>query len=240
MAEEWRPTEGRYVHPSNLAAGMLIAINATAYRHKAWRVHEIRTRDVDDDRIHVVLRPDGDLFDLAEHNRSISIAKWAAVYRLPEHYALCHTCGDVPPCSEVWTERISTADAERNARYEVEGVCPSCGEPVTRRQEVHRFDENLYVPLGPPVTFHGRQKCVGGAIAYDEALAKRNGTDPRLSCGGHVTQHLDGDRVCTNITCPGHRLRHRSFAMCYIAGRCNRPECWALAETRAIARREGQ
>ncbi|GAA1149420.1 hypothetical protein MOX01_22590 [Microbacterium oxydans] len=237
MDARWRPTEGRYIAVDRIEVGMILAVDHSDWRHHPWRVHEIRERE---DGRRIYFRPPGDLYDLAEHNRPATVRKHASVYRLPDHYALCHLCGQLPPCSEVWTEKISTADAERNARYEVEGFCPSCQKPVTHRQESHRFDENLYVPLGPPVVFHGRQACVGGAIAYDEALAKKNDTEPRLSCGGHVTQHSNGDRECTNTSCPGDRLRHRSFSMCYVAGRCNRPECWALAQTRADARREGQ
>lgn len=111
--------------------------------------------------------------------------------------------------------------------------------PVTRRQDVHRFDENLYVPLGPPVTFHARQACAGGAVAYDSAIAKKNGTQARLSCEGHIVHHLDGDRACSNITCPGPRLRHRAMSMCYVlAEKCNRPECWAIDDTATRAHRE--
>ena len=240
MSDAWRPTEGRYVHPTNIAEGMIVAVDAPGWRQKPWRVHEIRTLDEDDGRVHVVFRPPGDIYDLAEHNRSAAIRKHASIYRLPDHYSLCHVCGELPPCTHVWTERLSTADAERNARFEVEGICPSCQKPVTRRQDVHRFDENLYVPLGPPVTFHARQTCAGGAVAYDSALAKKNGTPPRLSCEGRIVHHLDGDRACSNITCPGPRLRHRAMSMCYVlAEKCNRPECWALEDSRAIARGEG-
>lgn len=239
MDASWRPIEGRYWYGGDgLTEGMLIAIDHHGYRHKPWRVHEVHTRE-GDERLHVILRPDGDLFDLAQHNKSVAIGKHARIYKLPEHYALCHSCSELPPCSEVWTEKVSAADAERSSRFEVEGICPSCQKPVTYRQRSHRFSENLYVPLGPPVTFHARRACEGGAVQYDEALAKRNDTQPRLSCEGHVTQHRDGERACTNITCPGDRLRHRSFAMCYVlAEKCNRPECWAIDDTATRAHRE--
>lgn len=230
MRETWRPIEGRYWYGTALTPGMLIAIDFHGFRHQAWRVHDVRPRE-GDDRIHVILRPDGELYDLAEHNRAVSFTKRARIYGLPEHYALCHRCGQLPPCADVWTETVSAAESERTARFEVEGICPSCQKPVTGRQAVHRFEENLYVPLGPAVTFHGRQQCFGGAIAYDEVLAKKNDTQARLSCEGHVVHHRDGERICTNITCPG-RVRHRGMSMCYVlAEPCNRPECWAIQQS---------
>lgn len=244
MSATWRPTEGKPVPPWKLEAGMVIAVNAHTFRFKPWRVHEVLERDDEgDDRIHVVLRPVGELFDFAEHNHPVTIRRYAVLYRLPDHYSLCHLCGEIAPCSHVWIDELSAAEAERTARYEVAGVCPSCGEPITRRQDVHSFDENLYVPLGPPVTFHARQKCAGGAVAYDELLAKKNDTQARLSCEGLITHHLDGERVCTNITCPSSHVRHRSMAMCYVLdAKCNRPECWSLEDRipGRYARREGQ
>lgn len=228
----WRATEGRYVSIHDIAEGMLLAIDYHGYRHKPWRVHEIRTRDEDDGRLHVVLRPDGALYDFAEHNRSVAIRRHANVQQLPEHYAICHHCGDLPPCSERWTESVSDAEAERTARYEVEGICPSCQKPVTRRQDVHRFDENLYVPLGPPVTFHGRQQCFGGAVNYDRALAAKNGTEPRLWCEGLIVHHHDGERVCTNITCPSPTVCRIAPWRCVTSStpNANRPECWAIEQ----------
>ena len=239
MRERWHPIEGRGVYSlDNLAVGDIITVDAIGYRHRPWRVHEIRGWV--DDRLRVILRPDGDLYDFAQHNRSVGIRRHASIVRLPEHYAVCHKCGEIPPCSEVWTEWVVAEHAKQDARYDTEGICPSCQEPVTGRQKSHRFEDNLRVPLGPPVTFHARSRCLGGAIAYDQAVATATNRDPFLSCEGHLTRHLDGTQHCTNITCPGLGVRHRSFAMCYaLAERCNRPECWALAQTRATARREG-
>lgn len=228
MQERWFPIEGRGIYNlTKLAAGDIIAIDHHGYRHKAWRVHEVRKRE-DDDRLHVTFRPDGAEFDFAQHNQSVAIGRHARIYTLPEHYAVCHSCGDVPPCSEVWTERISDEHAKQDARFEVEGICPSCQKPITTRQKVHRFEENLRVPLGPPVTFHARRACIGGAIAYDRAVAVATDREPRLSCEGMLTVHMDGFTQCTNITCPGLDVAHQSFARCYVlAAKCNRPECWA-------------
>lgn len=228
-AARWHPAEGRHISIDGVARGMILAIDHHEFRHQPWRVYEIRRRD--DDWFDLILRPDGDLFDFAHHNKTLGVRRHAPVYRLPEHYGLCHSCSELMPCSERWTESVSDAEAERTARFEVEGICPSCQKPVTRRQNVQRFDENLYVPLGPPVTFHGRQRCFGGAVDYDRALAAKNGTEPRLWCEGLIVHHHDGERVCTNITCPSPTVPHRSMAMCHVLNaKCNRPECWAIEQ----------
>lgn len=204
MRERWHPTGGSFLWPPQIKAGMVVAIDHPGYRHKPWRVHEVRCRE-GDDRLYVTFRPDGEAFDFAQHNTSLSIAKHASLTELPEHYAVCHKCGELPPCSEVWTERISEAATEYYARFEVEGICPSCQEPVTARQKSHRFDVNLHVPIGPPVTFHARRACLGAAIEYDKTLAKRTKREPTLSCTGLLTRHLDRAEECTNVTCPAHR-----------------------------------
>lgn len=233
MRERWRPVEGKSIYNlDKLDAGAVVAIDHHGFRHKAWRLYEIRRRD--EDWFDAILRPDGDLFDFAEHNQTIGVRRYAPIYLLPDHYGLCHSCDELMPCSEVWTERISDEHAKRDARFEVEGICPSCQEPVTARQKSYRFEENLRVPLGPPVTFHARRRCLGGAIDYDKAVAAANGGEPRLSCTGLFTRHLDRYAECTNITCPGLDAAHGNFAMCYVlTAKCNRPECWAQMGERA-------
>lgn len=228
MRERWHPTEGRNVYNlAELAAGDVVAVDYHGFRHKPWRIYEIKPRD--DDWFDAILRPDGAEFDFAKHNQTIGIRRHAPIFRLPEHYGLCHTCGEISPCSEVWTADVSQRHVEQDARFEVEGICPSCQEPVTRRQKSHRFEENLRVPLGPPVTFHARSKCAGGAVDYDRTVAATTGREPRLSCEGMLTRHLDHCEECTNVTCPSPTVRHRSFAMCYVLNaKCNRPECWAI------------
>lgn len=230
MRERWRPVEGRSIYDlDRLVPGAIVAIDYHGFRHKPWRVYEIRRRD--DEWYDAILRPDGAEHDFAKFNKTIGIKRYAPIFRLPEHYGLCHTCGELMPCSEVWTAKVSDAAAEQSARFEVEGICPSCQEPVTARQKSHRFEENLRVPLGPPVIFHARAKCAGGAIQYDESVAKATGREPLLSCTGLLTRHLDGHEECTNITCPNPDVRHRSFAMCYVRDeKCNRPECWAIQQ----------
>lgn len=146
---------------------------------------------------------------------------------LPEHYAVCVTCGEIPPCADAWAEKVAEHATEWAARFETPGVCPACQEPVTRRQESVRFEENLHVPFGPQVVFHKRRKCLASAVSYDQSVASATGREPRLSCSGLLVQHIDGERECTNVTCPGWNKAHRNFSMCYVLdAKCNRPECW--------------
>lgn len=227
MSDRWRSAQGKMTYGDKIKPGDVIALDTVGMRHRPWVVHDVRPRD--EGRTSIIVRPIGDEFDFAQHNISLGMSRHAYVHVLPEHYAVCHRCGELPPCSEVWTETLSDAAAEKASRYEVEGVCPSCQEPITRRQHSYRFDENLYVPLGPPVTFHARRGCGMSATAYDEAVAKATGRDPRMSCDGLHTHHLDGYHECTNITCPGIQWRHRTYARCYVlSSRCNRPECWQI------------
>lgn len=236
MIESWRSTQGQMTYGDKLHPGSLIAIDAQGFRHKPWVLYDVLPRD--DGRTAIIVRPVGAETDFAEHNQTLTMAKHAFVRVLPDHYALCAACGELPPCAEVWTETISDAAAERAARFEVEGVCPSCQKPITRRQHSHRFEENLYVPLGPPVVFHTRRGCVMGAIDYDRNVAKATGREPRMSCEGLHVHHLDNAHECTNITCPGTQWRHRSYARCYALNeRCNRPECWAIEESTARIKR---
>lgn len=225
MREAWRATQGRSTHADRLKPGDIVTIDCAGFRHKPWVLHEVRERD---DKWRIYVRPVGAEFDFAQYNQALTMSKWAFCGVLPEHYALCSRCGEVPPCAEVWTEGIADAHAERDARYEVAGVCPACEKPITNRQQYYRFDENLYVPLGPTVTFHRKASCWLSAVRYDAEVAKATGREPHLSCGGHHTHHLDNVYECTNATCPGDNARHRSYSRCYVGARCNRPECWAL------------
>lgn len=229
MNARWRPREGRTTYGQDLEPGMIIAVDHAGYRHKPWRLIEVQKRD--DGRHGLIIRPLGEMNDFAQFNQAIALRKYASLPVLDEHYSVCVKCGELPPCSDTWSERIATASAENAARYEVEGVCPSCQEPVTRRQQSFRFTENLHVPLGPPVVFHARGKCFGGAVVYDEKLAKQAGTDPTLSCSGHHVHHMDDFYQCSNVTCPGRDKRHRSYSRCYVLReKCNRPECWVINE----------
>lgn len=228
MRERWTPRDGTLTYGDKLVPGQVIALDVAGMRHKPWVIHDVRPRD--EGRTSLILRSVGDQFDFAQHNQPISMGRHAYVWVLADHYSICNRCGDIQPCAEVWTERISDAVAERAARYEVAGVCPACETPVTRRQRAYHFEDNLFVPLGPPVTFHARHRCAVSAADYDRAVAAATGRDPRMSCEGLHTHHLDDFHECTNVTCPGTQWRHRTYARCYaLSVKCNRPECWALS-----------
>ncbi|WP_114589394.1 hypothetical protein [Microbacterium arborescens] len=222
--DSWRASEGESAYGRHLRAGHIIAIDHPGMRHQPWVIHEVTPHEED---WRLILRPYGAEFDFAQHNRPMRLRKHGRVFVLPEHFSRCSRCNELPPCSEVWTATVSSAHAEKAARYEVEGVCPACQKPVTHRQRSHRFEENLFVPLGPPVVFHARASCFASAVDYDAQLARAHDREPTLSCPGMHVQHNDGHHECTNITCPGFHARHRTFACCYVLReRCNRPECW--------------
>ena len=226
----WRPL-GR-ITTFKLAEGSIIAVDFNGLRHKPWRIEEIRRRDK---RTILTLRPPGPEFDLAQFNQIISYptphsarpgiesAPFGIVV-LDEPYPVCSHCGELMPCTEEWVETLVARDIEKTARYQNPAICPACEEPITTRQKTVTFDTNLYVPLGPPVTYHLRQKCLYKAITYEKEVAKATGIDPRLSCSGYLTLHCLLPDQCTNPTCPGPDARHRGWdAICRSRGMC--PQC---------------
>ena len=70
------------------------------------------------------------------------------------HYPACAQCREPVPCRDEMTRKLTEAAEKDAARYDIPGLCPACSEPVTSRHKVMTFEENLRVPLGPPVTFH--------------------------------------------------------------------------------------
>lgn len=103
---------------------------------------------------------------------------------LPEHYAVCVACGELPPCRHEEAER--EAD-ERIARAEVlmeipPGHCLGCGEAITRRQKAVRFPgPNLWRPdLGDgSAVFHARKECGDAAYRYREQWKAAGGQHPQ-------------------------------------------------------------
>lgn len=224
----WRSDQGRRTFARDLAEGDVIAVDYAPMRHKPWRIERVTQRE---DRTALIVRPLGAEFDFAQHNESVSIRSTAFVDVLSEHYMVCAKCGQLPPCAEVWNEHVANQVTERAARYETAGVCPACEEPVTNRQRMIRVEENIVVPLGPPVTFHARRKCEHAAVEYDKRVAKATGRAPDLSCSSMQIRHADGLRECDNADCPGQHVYHHGFARCYAATAegCSRIECqgWA-------------
>lgn len=235
---QWRPTScepNRY--RGRIEAGELIA-----WDFDAWRVIEVsdipadRWTDAERQRWMDVYRCDAakapyrlrirrdraPASDREEKSVRVPPGGTPFVSLLPEHYATCGRCGDVAPCREVVAKETSQAAAKRMGRYELEGVCPACEEPVTTRQKSLTFPENVEVLTGPPVTFHLRYACRSSAVAYEKRWAAADPENRRtiLSCRGHVTAHGDGTYECTEFAlCPGPTASHPGGSS------CREPEC---------------
>lgn len=155
-------------------------------------------------------------------------------YILPEHYAVCVTCGDLAPCEAhlaTLAAREAAAQAEKDMRV-IPGTCPACNEPITSRQKTITYPGgNVLNPFDPgPVRFHTRRQCLGGAERYEAAWVAADPSRPRsrltLTCKGAVIVHGDGSGECYgNIACPGIYARHRYITACYAQSHgCSR-EC---------------
>ncbi|BBB01044.1 hypothetical protein RVR_8278 [Actinacidiphila reveromycinica] len=229
--DDWRPTERTgFRRAAKLSAGELVI-----WERRAHRVVETRERDLTDwpERYRekwvewgmpdpatwdyrpfvVVLRPDDQPAAKPTHLLRPANHTWRT---LPEHYAVCRLCAEIPPCRHVHNETIAERAAER---FEQEmailpGCCHACREPITRRQKSVRFTgPNLIRPdLGDDsAVFHLRAKCHGSVRAYDERWAKAVGKPRRFFCEGTMTVHQGGSTDCTELAdCPGevdHRAR---------------------------------
>lgn len=129
---------------------------------------------------------------------------------LPEHFAVCRLCNELPPCSHEWGESVL-----RHARVEMEaalriipGCCLGCGEPITSRQKRILFEgPNLARPdfADDTAVFHARHSCRSEARAYDDRWAAAEpGRARKLFCEGHVRHHYDGTVECSQgVECPG-------------------------------------
>lgn len=212
-----------------------------AWDHGVYRVMEVRPvpRDLwsDDDfrrdgesfpsesaaPMWVVIRPahvkgdDPKLRSKDVHLRGPGTCRWDVYPH--EHYPVCAQCGEPVPCREQSAVEQAHRAAEHAARYEVAGMCPACQEPVTQRQGSRTFAENLYMPGGPPVTFHAsRRECWWGLVSYEDKWVQ---ADPdrrsyRYKCTGVATIHGDtGTYECTyGLACPGPQASHRALVGC--------------------------
>lgn len=151
---------------------------------------------------------------------------------LPTRYAVCHDCGQLPPCRDELLEREMAHQTERMAELMaiLPGFCHGCREPITRRQKSVRFPgENLLRPdLGPDTAvFHTRSACSDAAYRYDKLWAAAEpGRRRRLHCEGRQLTHADGSTECDQgRDCPDAGARHR-------AATCHRLEytagCWCV------------
>lgn len=111
--------------------------------------------------VSVIVRPDKQPQAKPVHMRGRASFKWDV---LPEHYAICNACGELPPCSHELTEdkvRAQMVLTEELISIPA-GHCLSCGESITSRMKAARFPgPNLWRPdLGDDsAVFHDRKEC---------------------------------------------------------------------------------
>jgi hypothetical protein len=160
-------------------------------------------------------------------NARATVPRRYLLKRLDEHFPVCHSCGEVPPCLESEQERYAREQARRTeARMSVpDGCCMACSEPISTRQKTLRFPgANVWNPFGAPgVRFHARQACRGLAAEYEEAWVQAEGGRERslltLKCSGSVIVHQDGTADCVSrndgTDCPNIYAQHRYYAACY-------------------------
>jgi len=143
-----------------------------AFEHRVWRVVDVAAaapagggEDRPDAVTHgVLLRAvTGEDADL-----SVPVHCYCWWWTYSEgRFAVCSCCGEPPPCRAQLANTAAEAELARMRRFEQPGVCPACGGVVTEGERQARFELNLAVPLGPPVTFHlGNADCRREAEAY--------------------------------------------------------------------------
>lgn len=189
LHEQRRPE--RYVR---LAPGVLVIHERVPYRVvevreisfdlwpeadvERWKAHVQRwLRDTTDrlasesatwpDRpVVIVLRPDAGGEEL--HLRAPASYRWDV---LPEHYATCRACGQLPPCRDEEIEaQVAAENAEQLRRMAIApGACMGCGEAIGGRQQAVAFPApNLWrldLP-GSTARFHAREGCAAWVDRY--------------------------------------------------------------------------
>lgn len=112
---------------------------------------------------------------------------------LPEHYAVCRSCGKLPPCpEEVTTKAVELQVARTEVLMSIPaGHCLACGEAITSRMKAVRFPgPNLWRPdLGDDsAVFHAREECSGDVYEYREQWQAKGNEDAQQALPG-----LSGD-----------------------------------------------
>lgn len=231
-ADAWRPAEREAGYRS---AAELTANQIVIWDRRPYRIIETRDRDPLDwdttvrdrwaehgcpDPAHwryrplvIVLRDEDQPTAKPLHLCGSASVMWRT---LPEHYAVCRRCGELPPCREVHNDKVAERATER---FEQEmaimpGCCHACHEPVTSRQKVYRFDgPNLMRPdLGNgSALFHLRAACRLDLKDYDRRwAAAAPGRRRSFYCDGKITHHHDDTKTCPEPDCPSVDVDHRS------------------------------
>lgn len=250
-ADDWRPRgHTKFLFTRDLAAGQLVVWDRQPFRvvEVSERRHVDWGEDYQDAWVKAGMpepsawgnRPMAIILQDEEHPKVKPLHLIGPANHLwdvlPEHYALCRLCRELPPCRHVHNEAIALRAGER---FEQEmailpGMCHACREPITQRQKSARFTgPNLIRPdLGDDsAVFHLRSKCAGSVRAYDARWAKATGKPRRFFCEGTRTIHIGGEQECTELAaCPGdvdHRVsmwHHPEDARRHGYG-----ACWCLA-----------
>lgn len=217
----WRSRQGKCLYGARPTPGQIIA-----YEYRPWRVLEVASIDptttpeerqrADREAYIITLRPAALTTLASHHDEDISLRVPGRYFLdvLPEHYALCVLCQDLPPCRHDVQNKITASAMAQFARYEQEGVCPACEEVITARQQKVAFPVNIKIPGGPPVVFHRRQQCFWSAVGYDREWADQEGRPALLSCQGMLASHGPGRGHCDEAACPGPEVAHRSWYAC--------------------------
>jgi len=131
----------------------------------------------------VVIQLDGQPADKPLHLIGPAHHRWDV---LPEHYAICSRCGELPPCRHEEAEReadIAMAHAEVLMDIPA-GHCLGCGEAITSRQKAVRFPgPNLWRPdlANGSAVFHARQECSDPVYRYRKQFEESGGQDQQTA-----------------------------------------------------------
>jgi hypothetical protein len=118
--------------------------------------------------VNVVLEPDGG--GKRKHLASRASFEWPI---LPEHYAVCRSCGELPPCREELLEKHVDRQVAKSDRLLSipAGACMGCGETIGSRQKEVAFPgANLWrldLPEGT-ARFHARGDCSDWVNQYQK------------------------------------------------------------------------
>lgn len=182
-ASDWAPPYQaleRRASYRDIAVGMVVGFD-----YAAWEVTHVSPKVETDESgrdmratLHRLYGPKGER-ENQFGDMAVSFSSRAyglRVYR-SDRVWLCSCCGHPVPCRMEVAEEVSAAESrEFDARLKRmgPGICYSCGEVITKRQERVTFPgEHADFPGRSGPTFHTRQKCVQERRLY----SRRAGTD---------------------------------------------------------------